>query len=94
MNHKETIHELIKKISIEVFEFIQEQEKSDADRWVRAADIENILELQFPAVPKSNIQHGSKGWLFAIIARMLEDLGKLEYKKDNNRAFYRSKRNI
>jgi hypothetical protein len=44
------------------------------------------------AVPREGEQYGEKGWLFAILARMLEDEGLVEYRKDGNRAFYRSRK--
>lgn len=40
---------------------------------VPAAHIKNSLRLNFVAVPKAGKQYGEKGWLFAILARMLED---------------------
>jgi len=71
--------------------FIKNEEVSFKDRWVPAIDIKEKLDLNFVAVPQENKQYGKKGWLFAIIARILEDEGLLEYKKINNRAYYRKK---
>ena len=90
MDRKETILELIKKISFEVLGFIKEEGKRFPDRWVPAAHIKNSLELNFIAVPKANKQYGEKGWFFAIVARMLEEQNLLEYKKSGGRAYYRS----
>lgn len=89
MDSKENIHNLIKKISMEVLGFIKEEESKFKDRWVPTAHIKNSLELGFVAVPKANKQYGEKGWLFAIIARMLEDQNLIEYKKSGSRAFCR-----
>lgn len=91
MNRKDAIHGLLKVIAFELLEFIRESESSHEDRWVPAADIKNILKLNLIAVPIENVQHGEKGWLFAILARMLEDEKLVEYKKEDNRAFYRTK---
>jgi hypothetical protein len=92
MNRKDAIHRLLKVIAFELFEFIRELESSFEDRWVPAADIKNALELNFVAVPRENVQYGEKGWLFAILARMLEDEGLVEYKKEESRAFYRTRK--
>jgi hypothetical protein len=92
MNRKTAIHALLKVIAFELLEFIRERESSFSDRWVPAADIKNDLELNFVAVPREGEQYGEKGWLFAILARMLEDEGLVEYRKDGNRAFYRSRK--
>ena len=90
MTHKDNIHDLIKKISDEVLSFIKEEESNFKDRWVPAAHIKNSLDLSFVAVPRANKQYGEKGWFFAIIARILEDQNKIDYKKDGSRAFYRT----
>ena len=90
MNRKDAIHGLLKVRTFEVLEFIRESESSYENQWVSAVDIKNSLDLNFVAVPKDNEQYGEKGWLFAILARMLEDEGAIEYKKEGSRAFYRS----
>ncbi len=92
MDRKTAIHSLLHVISFELLEFIKDSESSFKDRWVPAADIKNALELNFVAVPKEGEQYGEKGWLFAILARMLEDQDLVEYKKEGNRSFYRSKK--
>lgn len=90
MSRRNEIHELIKKISIEVLGFIKEEESKYEDRWVPAAHIKKSLALSFVAVPQANIQYGEKGWFFGIIARILEDQNLIEYKKVGSRAFCRS----
>jgi hypothetical protein len=92
MDRKNAIHSLLKVMAFEVFEFIRETEPSFENRWVPAVDIKNSLDLNFVAVPIENEQYGEKGWLFAILARMLEDQGVVEYQKVGNRAFYRTKK--
>jgi len=91
MGHMENIHNYIDKIAMEVFNFIKEEESKFEGGWVPAAHIKNALELNFVAVPKNNIQHGAKGWFFAIIARMLEDRDLVQYRKTDSRAYYRAK---
>ena len=91
MDRKQAIHSLLNVIAFELLQFIRESGPSFKDRWVPAADIKNALELNFVAVPRENQQYGEKGWLFAILARMLEDDALVEYKKEGSRAFYRSR---
>jgi len=90
MKRKKTIHDLLKRISTEILEFIKEEESSFKDRWVPSAHIKNSLELNFIAVPKTGTQYGPKGWLFAILARMLEDENLIKHKKVGSKAYYRS----
>lgn len=94
MNRKENIHRLLQAASTELLAFICESEVqfSDDDFWVPASEIKNKLELNFVAVPNSGKQYGEKGWLFATLARMLEDQGLVEYQKIGPRAYYRSAR--
>lgn len=92
MDRKAAIHSLLKVIAFELFEFIRESEPSFNDRWVPAADIKTALDLNFVAYPKEGERHDEKGWLFAILSRMLEDQGLVEYRKESGRAFYRSKK--
>lgn len=89
MNRQTVIHNLLEVIAFEVLQFIRMERSAFDDGWVPAADIKKKLDLNFVAVPKANKQYGEKGWLFGIIARMLEDRGLVEYKKRGNRAFYR-----
>jgi len=90
LNSTDIVHDLIEKISIEILHFIRKHELTSQDRWVSAAFIKTTLHLNFVAVPKNNKQYGQKGWFFAIIARLLEDRGLLEYKKTDGKAYYRT----
>jgi hypothetical protein len=90
VDRKSAIHNLLAVAAYEVLEHIKAAESEYDERWVPAASIKQDLELNFLAVPKGNQQYGEKGWLFGILARMLEDSGDLEYRKDGNRAYYRS----
>jgi hypothetical protein len=91
MDTEGKVHDLINELAHEVFLFIKLQEASYEERWVPATHVKDSLNLNFVAVPKENIQYGAKGWLFAILARILEDKDLVDYKKVGSRAFYRSK---
>ena len=90
MDRKQKIRELLSMMSDEVFECIREKETSYKDRWVPSVHLKDALDLNKVCVPKSNKQYGEKGWLFAILARILEDEGRIEHYKIGNRAFYRT----
>ncbi|MFK4752592.1 hypothetical protein [Oceanobacter antarcticus] len=90
MNRKETMHKLIDVLAFELLQEIKQRENLNKDRWVAVAEINNDLELKFVAVPKDNTQYGEKGWLFAILARMLEDKGLVEFQKIGNNSYYRT----
>ena len=92
MTRKDTIHKLLNQAALELLAFIKESESKfkDQDHWVPAAEIKDNLDLNFVAVPRSGIQYGEKGWVFATLARMLEDKSLVEYKKMGSRAFYHS----
>jgi hypothetical protein len=92
MNHKERIHLLLKQCAEETLAFIKERESFRSERWVPAVEIKRTLALDFVPYPRESGHNDPKGWLFAIIARMLEDLGVLEYKREGSRAFCRSRR--
>lgn len=93
MEKKAKVHELVNQLALEVLDFIKGSENLYSDRWVPAADIKRKLDLNFVAVPiANNPQRGEKGWFFASLARLLEDQGLLEYRKDaSRRAYYRSR---
>jgi len=89
MDRKQRIHNLLSKMSDELFEYIKEQKSLDKDGWVPSVQIKKALELNLVCVPKNNKQYGEKGWLLAILARILEDEGRIEHHKVGNRAFFR-----
>lgn len=91
MDRKTAIHSLLNIMAFELLEYIRECESSFESRWVPAAEVKKTLELNFVAVPKQGEQYGQKGWLFAILARMLEDQHLVEYHKEGSRAFYRTR---
>lgn len=92
MTRKITIHKLLDEAALELLAFIKDSESNykDQERWVPAVEIKNGLDLNFVAVPKGGTQYGEKGWVFATLARMLEDKSLVEHKKTGSRAFYRS----
>jgi Mn-containing catalase len=91
MNVETRVQRLINELAQEVLSYLKTQEPYHQDRWVPAIHIKNSLQLNYVAVPKDNVQYGAKGWLFAILARILEDKNEVEYKKVDGRAYYRSK---
>lgn len=94
MTRKDAIHNLLNDAALELLAFIKDSEPKFKDQgcWVPAAEIKENLDLNFIAVPRSGKQYGPKGWVFATLARMLEDKSLVEYKKTGSRAFYRSTR--
>jgi len=88
---KDKIHAFLDQCATELLEFVKEREPLHKDRWVPATEVKALLQLNFISHPKSAAQQGEKGWLFAILARMLEDAGRLEYQKQGIRSFCRSK---
>lgn len=91
MNRKDKIHQLLNETADELLEFIKESESEFPDRWVPAAVIKNTLNLNMIMVPLGNENQNEKGWVFAALARILEDKNLVEYKKEHGNAFYRSK---
>lgn len=94
MGHKENIHKLLNDAALEILAYIRESEPKfkEQEGWVPACDIKEALKLNLVAVPRSGKQYGEKGWVFASLARMLEDQGLVEYRKSGSRAYYRSTR--
>jgi len=90
MNHKDKIHGLLDECAQTMLTFIRERESLHVDRWVPAVEIKSTLQLNFVPYPKNSGHDDGKGWLFAILARKLEDTESVEYKLDGNRAYYRS----
>ena len=91
MDHRSKIHGHIQAAADELLAFVRGSESSHQEGWVPAVQIKDALELNFVAVPQQGNQYGPKGWLFAILARILEDQGRLEHKKVGSRAFFRTK---
>ena len=91
MNRKAKVQSLIQLLAEEVCEFIKENESTSEDGWVPTTTIKNTLELNFVCVPKANKQYGEKGWVFAAIARMLEDQDRISYKKVGNNSYCKTK---
>lgn len=94
MDSKDKIRVMLLQCADEVLTYVREREPLHADRWVPAIDVKKGLELNFVAVPKDSTQYGEKGWLFAILARMLEDQGRLQYKREGSRSYCRSTQTV
>lgn len=90
MDHKHQIHRHIQAAADELLAYVSSSGSSYADRWVPATQIKDALALNFVATPQKGNQYGPKGWLFAILARLLEDQGRLEHRKTGSRSYYRA----
>jgi hypothetical protein len=90
MNHKTSIHHHIRDCADELLDYTKLVASKYADGWVPIAEIKDALDLNFVAVPKANTPRGEKGWFFAILARILEDQGRLEYERRGSRSYCRA----
>lgn len=90
MSHKDKVAEFFDAMAAEVCSFIKESESVFSEGWVPAAYIKEQLDLKKFSYPQSNEIDNKTGWLFAIIARYLEDQGKVTFKKVGSRSFYKS----
>lgn len=90
MSHKEKIAELFDVMADEVRSFIEESGSGFPEGWVPAAYIKDQLDLKKSSYPQSNEIDNKTGWLFATLARYLEDQHKVIFKKVGGRSFYKS----
>ena len=90
MSSKQKVHELFDEMSDEVHEFIKSSELGFSEGWVPATFIKDQLDLKKSAYPQGNDIDNKTGWLFATIARHLQDKEKLLYKKVGSRSFYKT----
>ena len=88
MSHKSKVHELFGLMSDEVFFFIKESESGFSEGWVPATYIKDQLELNKSSYPQGNKIDNKTGWLFAAIARHLQDENKVDFQKIGSRSFY------
>ncbi len=89
MSRKDKIQELFGLMSDEVCAFIRESESGFTGGWVPAAYIKGQLELKKSSYPQGNKIDNETGWLFATIARHLQDESKVDFQKIGNRSFYK-----
>lgn len=82
---KEHIQHLLESMADEVEMFIRR-----ADDWVSRTLIVNSLGLRREVDPLGQKNHGQKGFLCQVIMRLLEDQGRVEYKKEGDRTYYRA----
>ena len=90
MAYKSKVHELFSNMSDEVCEFIRSSESGFSEGWVPATYIKNQLDLNKSAYPQGNKIDNKTGWLFATIARHLQDQNKVLFKKIGGRSFYKT----
>lgn len=91
MVHKQNISNLLEDMANEVYSFINKSESGFSEGWIPAAYIKEQLDLKKSSYPQANAIDNKTGWLFATLARYLEDQGKVEFKKVRNKSFYRSR---
>jgi hypothetical protein len=89
MSHKSKDHELFGLMSNEVFAFIKESESGFPESWVPATYIKDQLELKKSSYPQDNKIDNKTGWLFATIARHLQDENRVDFQKIDSRSFYK-----
>lgn len=90
MSHRQRLHENLRACATELLAFVRDAESAHPDRWVPTVKVKEALALNLLAVPRASKQYGEKGWLFAILARMLEEEGLLEYCKSGSRSYCRT----
>ncbi len=91
MSHKTKTHELFSGMCNEVLSFIKESETSFSEGWVPATHIKEQLDLNMSAYPQGNKIDNKTGWLFATIARFLQDKDLVDFKKVGSRSYYKSR---
>lgn len=90
MSHREKVSNLFDAMADQVCLFIKESESGFSEGWVPATYIKDQLDLKRSSYPQSNKIDNKTGWLFATLARHLEDNGKVKFKKVGSRSFYKS----
>jgi hypothetical protein len=61
--------------------------------WIPAKQAKQDLGLMLNCVPVSNPNEKSnrpQGWVFGALARMLEEKGQVEFRKEKNRSYYKA----
>ena len=90
MDRKQRIRGLLDEMADELLGYIKEKQGRCEGGWVPAAEIKNDLGLNLVAAPVRNELRGQRGWLFAILAHLLEEKGLIQYRKTGSRAFCRT----
>ncbi|MGC9458257.1 hypothetical protein [Vibrio genomosp. F10] len=90
MSNKSKVDELFNAMSDEVCNFIKSSESGFSESWVPATYIKDQLDLKKSAYPQGNKIDNKTGWLFATIARHLQDQNKVQFKKVGSRSFYKT----
>jgi len=91
MSHKEKIHVLFDDMANEMAAFIKESQSGFSEGWVPATYIKEQLQLKKSSYPQGNKIDNETGWLFATLARHLQDKEKVDFKKVGSRSFYKCK---
>ncbi len=92
VKEKNKIDQLFNEMAEQVLSFIAKSESGFSEGWVPAAYIKQQLNLTKNAYPQGNKTDNKTGWLFATLARHLQDQNKVEFKKIGSRSYYKSNR--
>ena len=90
VSYRAKVDDLFDAMAGEVCSFIKDSESGFPKGWVPAAYIKDQLDLNKSSYPQSNKIDNKTGWLFATLARHLEDQGKVKFRKEGSRSFYKS----
>lgn len=89
MNHKNQIDRLMSDMNDVVVSFMELHSTSFQDGWIPITFIKDNLDLNKDSYPQGSKTQGKRGWFFAVLARSLEDQGRVEYKNDGKNSFCR-----
>ena len=80
VKEKNSIDQLFNKMADQVLSFIAKSESGFSEGWVPAAYIRQELNLTKNAYPQGNKTDNKTGWLFATLARHLQDQNKVDHR--------------
>jgi len=93
MNHKKEIDDLFDEMCNVMESFIELHTDSYLDGWIPITLIKNNLDLNKDSYPQHSKTQGKSGWFFAVLARALEDQGRIQYRNDGKHSFCRISHN-
>ncbi|WP_460811733.1 hypothetical protein [Luteimonas pelagia] len=84
------MHDLLHQAADVLLEELRTLEADYEARWVPASRLKSNLSLNLVTYPQSNPIQQEKGWVFAALARLLEDRNLVQFRKIGGRSYYRS----
>lgn len=88
--HQAGAYWYIRDSAYQLLALLQERELARPDRWVPAGELASYANLDLPAQPKPVPGSGQKVSLTSVLARYLEDHGRLEARHEDGKTWYRS----